>query len=81
MKITCLKKQKIKSKKVKKKEKKEESNLPLEGAPSARLREKEPQQVLDPINCLPVHLVIKHLHVGENTLFNIAIGDGLGRRI
>ena len=35
----------------------EESNLPLEGAPSARLREKEPQQVLDPVNCLPVHLM------------------------
>ena len=75
------KKQNIKTEKVKKVKKKEESNLPLEGAPSARLREKEPQQVLDPINCLPVHLVIKHLHVGENTLFNIVMGDGLGRTI
>merc|ERR1712223_163474 len=34
----------------------EESNLPLKGAPGARLGEKEPQQVLDPVNCLPVHL-------------------------
>ena len=59
----------------------EESNLLIEGAPSARLREKEPQQVLDPVNCLPVHLVTKHLHVEENTLFNIVMGDGLGRRI
>ena len=55
------------------KSKKEESNLPLEGAPSARLREKEPQQVLDPVDCLPVHLVIKHLYVEENALFNIAM--------
>ena len=55
--------------------------MPLEGAPSARLWEKEPQQVLDPVDCLPVHLVTKHLHVKENTSLNIVMGDGLGRRI
>ena len=55
--------------------------MPLEGAPSARLREKEPQQVLDPVDCLPVHLVTKHLQVEENTSFNVVTGDGYGGRI
>ena len=39
----------------------EESNLPLEGAARARLGKEKPQKVLDPINCLPVHLHLDFL--------------------
>ena len=35
----------------------EESNLPLEGSARARLGKEKPQKVLDPINCLPIHLI------------------------
>ena len=34
----------------------EESNLSFEGAACARLGKEKPQQILDPVDCLPVNL-------------------------
>ena len=54
----------------------EESNLPLEGSARAWLGKEKPQKVLDPINCLPIHLHCTILE-GALQLFKMPLASNI----